>query len=122
MQRMTDALSRMLNDPSTRRAMRTLGDREVAATRNYQRSQTNQQLEEGDEPNLSDDASEDVRTDRHQVTTEPGIEDNIAHTTSDENKASQEMDESTTEAVQTVPDITIQGCCQNMDTRICLKF
>ena len=38
MQRMTDALSRMLNDPSTRRAMRTLGDREVAATRNYQRS------------------------------------------------------------------------------------
>ena len=38
MQRMTDALSRMLNDPSTRLAMRSLGERETLATRQYQRA------------------------------------------------------------------------------------
>ena len=42
MQRMTDALSRMLNDPSTRLAMRTLSERETARGNSSPRRETSE--------------------------------------------------------------------------------
>ena len=114
MQRMTDALSRMLNDPSTRRAMRTLGDREVAATRNQQRSQSEQQVEEGEEDALSDNEQEEVRTEMNHDVEDSGDDTGNAQTNNNENDTDLERGES--EAINNVPDITIQGCSQNMDT------
>ena len=112
MQRMTDALSRMLNDPSTRRAMRTLGDREDTATR--ERAQSDVQLEEDEEePIDNDDTSESViNPERIESTSD----NNNSQTSNEEAKTNQEMDESISEASKKVPDITIQGCSQNMDT------
>lgn len=54
MQRMTDALSRMLNDPSTRMAMRSLSDRDRAATRIQRLHRRRRQRRE--EGNSSDDS------------------------------------------------------------------
>jgi len=63
MQRMTEALSRMLNDPSTRLAMRNINDRrEVAATRiqrlqRHRRQQRQQQQQRQEEEQLPADES-----------------------------------------------------------------
>ena len=115
MQRMTDALSRMLNDPSTRLAMRTLGDREASATRNYERSQSEQQIDEGEEitsdtnNNPTEEVQSEINPDRR--------EDEQMH----ENDASEEthepvegMEESGTGSVKQIPDITVEHCSQNI--------
>ena len=59
MQRMTDALSRMLNDPTTRRAMRTLqASRDRAAEENQDEGEEQRQEEEGAADELQEQQSD----------------------------------------------------------------
>lgn len=114
MQRMTDALSRMLNDPSTRLAMRTLSDREVAATRNYQRSQSEQQIDEGEEiPSNNNSPAPELNVEDNTVRIE---DDN--HTNEVENTEGSEAatEISLSNTVKSVPNIIIERCSQNVST------
>ena len=117
MQRMTDALSRMLNDPSTRLAMRTLGDRENAATRNYQRSQSEQQIDEDDELQSNTNTPPEVVA--PEINRSSVEHDNQTHDDEVGEKAqptSLTTDESMSENAKCVPDITIESCSQNVVT------
>ena len=117
MQRMTDALSRMLNDPSTRLAMRTLGDREVAATRNYQRSQSEQQIEEGDE--MPSDSNNNSEVEVEPETNPDRREDEQMRDNEEIQEAHEPvegMDESGTGSIKQVPDITVEHCSQSLAT------
>ena len=117
MQRMTDALSRMLNDPSTRLAMRTLGDREIAATRNYQRSQSEQQIDEDDEIQSNDNSPpEAVESEINRNTTENDNQMHVNEGSEEAEPTSLAIDESLSENVKCVPDITIESCRQNVVT------
>ena len=112
MQRMTDALSRMLNDPSTRLAMRTLGDPEVAATR--ERTYRERLLGEDNLQSNNGNATGEVES---EVTS-----DAVATRQTDQNQAveavqsaSRVLDESMSENISNVPDITINNCGANVD-------
>lgn len=113
MQRMTDALSRMLNDPSTRLAMRTLGEREVAATRQNQRSQ--EQIDEDVElqDNRDREAGDGLESETSFNTTE---DDQTVEQEKVARSTSPKRDSPIPETNKGVPDITIDGCSQNVVT------
>ena len=112
MQRMTDALSRMLNDPSTRLAMRTLGDREASA---IQRSQFT--TDEGEEitsdtnNNPTEEVQPEINPDR---TDDEQMHDNDA--SKETHRSMEGMDESAAGSLKQVPDITVEHCSQTMAT------
>ena len=121
MQRMTDALSRMLNDPSTRLAMRTLGDREeemrsLAANRSYQRSESEQQMDEGED--VPSDSTNNNPTEEIQPEINPdGREDEQIHendATEETNETVEAMEQPGTGNIKQVPDITVEHCSQSM--------
>ena len=112
MQRMTDALSRMLNDPSTRLAMRTLGDPEVAATR--ERTYRERLLGEDNLQSNDENTTGEVEPEVNSDTTGTGqTDDNQA--VEAVQSTSRVLDDSMSENISDVPDITINNCGANVD-------
>ena len=119
MQRMTDALSRMLNDPSTRLAMRTLGERE-GEMRDFVASGNNQSSESQQQPvNADDENHSNNNQSQHEV--EPNADPRSPQNTNDrdvreedemESQPSLATDQSVPDSAKLVPDITIEDCNQ----------
>ena len=118
MQRMTDALSRMLNDPSTRLAMRTLGERE-GEMRDFVASGNNQSSESQNVVNVDDENHSNNNQSQHEV--EPNADPISPHNTNEEDvREEDEMesqpslatDQSLPDSAKLVPDITIEDCNQ----------
>ena len=118
MQRMTDALSRMLNDPSTRLAMRTLGERE-GEMRDFVASGNNQSSESQNVVNVDDENHSNNNQSQHEV--EPNADPISPHNTNEEDvreevemesQPSLAMDQSVPDSAKLVPDITIEDCNQ----------
>ena len=118
MQRMTDALSRMLNDPSTRLAMRTLGERE-GEMRDFVASGNNQSSESQNVVNVDDENHSNNIQSQHEV--EPNADPISPHNTNEEDvREEDEMesqpslatDQSLPDSAKLVPDITIEDCNQ----------
>ena len=118
MQRMTDALSRMLNDPSTRLAMRTLGERE-GEMRDFVASGNNQSSESQNVVNVDDENHSNNIQSQHEV--EPNAHPISPHNTNEEDVREEDemksqpilaMDQSVPDSAKLVPDITIEDCNQ----------
>ena len=119
MQRMTDALSRMLNDPSTRLAMRTLGEREgemrdFVASGNNQSSESQQQPVNVDDENQSNNNQSQNEVERNTDPSSPQNtnEENVREEDEMESQPILTMDQSVTDSAKLVPDITIEDCNQ----------
>ena len=118
MQRMTDALSRMLNDPSTRLAMRTLGERE-GEMRDFVASGNNQTSESQQPVNVDDENQSNNNQSQNEV--EPNTDLSSPRNTNEgdvreedemECQPSLTMDQSVPDSAKLVPDITIEDCNQ----------
>ena len=118
MQRMTDALSRMLNDPSTRLAMRTLGERE-GEMRDFVASGNNQSSESQNPVNAEDENQTNNNQSQNEV--ESNINPSSSQNTNEEDVREEDemdsqpistMDQSVPDSAKLVPDITIEDCNQ----------
>ena len=118
MQRMTDALSRMLNDPSTRLAMRTLGERE-GEMRDFVASGNNQSSESQNVVNVDDENHSNKNQSQNEV--EPNTDPRSPQNTNErdvreedemESQPSLATDQSVPDSAKLVPDITIEDCNQ----------
>ena len=118
MQRMTDALSRMLNDPSTRLAMRTLGEREgemrdFVASGNNQSSESQQPVNVDDENQSNNNESQnEVDPNTHPSSPQNTNEGDIHEEVEMESQPILTMEQSVPDSAKLVPDITIEDCNQ----------
>ena len=119
MQRMTDALSRMLNDPSTRLAMRTLGEREgemrdFVASGNNQTSESQQQPVNVDDENQSNNnqSHNEVEQNTNPISPQNTNEGNVREEDEMDSQPILTMDQSVPDSAKLVPDITIEDCNQ----------
>ena len=116
---MTDALSRMLNDPSTRLAMRTLGEREgemrdFVASGNNQTSESQQQPVDADDENQSNNNQSQNEVEQNTDPSSPQNtnEGDVREEDEMESQPILTMDQSVPDSVKLVPDITIEDCNQ----------
>ena len=118
MQRMTDALSRMLNDPSTRLAMRTLGEREgemrdFVASGNNQTSETQQPVNVDNENQSNNNQSQnEVEPNTDPSSPQNTNEANVLEGDDMESQPILTMEHSVPDSAKLVPDITVEDCNQ----------
>ena len=115
---MTDDLSRMLNDPSTRLAMRTLGERE-GEMRDFVASGNNQTSET--QPPVNVDNENQSNNNQSQNEVEPNTDPSSPQNTNEENVLERDdmesqpiltMDHSVPDSAKLLPDITVEDCNQ----------